>query len=140
MTAGSLALAFSAALAGAAVYVNAVEQPARLELEDAAMLKEWGPSDRRGVALMAGLALLAAFTGLSAYYETGDVRFAIGAVISLSSWPYSVFVMGPINNQIIALAPRDIGAARALVSQWGLLEYGQTAIALAATAAFLWAL
>jgi hypothetical protein len=140
MTSGSFALAFASALAGAGLYVNGVEQPARLALDDAAMLSEWGPSDRRGVALMAGLALLAGIAGLSAFYETNDARFAIGALIAVVSWPYSLYVMGPVNNQIIALAPKDVGAARALVWQWGVLEYGQTAIALAAAAAFLWAL
>jgi hypothetical protein len=140
MTAGSFALAFAAGLAGAGLYLNIVEQPARLALNDAAMLREWGPSDRRGNALMAALALLAAIAGLSAYFESGDVRFAIGAVIAAASWPYSLYVMGPVNNQIIGLTARDLGAARALVSQWGLLEYGQTVIALAATATFLWAL
>jgi hypothetical protein len=140
MIAGTLALAFASALAGSGLYVNGVEQPARLSLDDAAMLTEWGPSDRRGVALMATLALLAAIAGLSAYFSTGDVRFILGAVISASSWPYTVFVMGPVNNQIIALAPKDVGAARALVWQWGLLEYGQTAIAIAAAVMFLLAL
>jgi hypothetical protein len=140
MNSGSFALAFASALAGAGLYVNSVEQPARMALDDEAMLKEWGPSDRRGVALMAGLALLAGLCGLSAWYETDDARFAIGAVIAAASWPYTLYAMGPVNNQIIALAPKDVGAARALVWQWGLLEYGQTALALAAAATFLWAL
>ena len=140
MTAGSFALAFASALAGVGLYANFVEQPARLALDDAAMLKEWGPSDRRGVALTAGLALLAAVAGLAAYYSTSDLRFAIGALIALASWPYSIYAMAPINNQIIALAPKDLGAARALVGQWGTLEYGQTVIALAASATFVWAL
>ena len=140
MISGPLALAFSAALSGAALYVNSVEQPARLALDDGAMLKEWGPSDQRGVALLAGLSLLAAICGLSAYTSGGDVRWAVGALIAISTWPYAFYIMAPINNQIIALAPRDIGAARALVRQWGLLEYGQTAIGLVATAVFIWAL
>jgi hypothetical protein len=140
MTAGSLALAFAAAFSGAALYVNAVEQPARLELDDAAMLKEWGPSDRRGVALMAILALAAAICGLSQWYSSGDVRWAIGALIAILSWPYSFYVMAPINNQIIALAPKDIGAARSLLRQWGLLEMGQTGLAAIATGVFLWAI
>src|ERR1700761_6570584 len=140
MFAGLLALVFASGLAGAGVYVNGVEQPARLTLDDTEMLKQWGPSDRRGVALMAILALASAIAGLLAYFESSDVRYAVGAVIAAASWPYTIYVMGPIDNQISALAPRDIGAARALLSQWGLLEYGQTAIAVAAVATFLWAL
>ena len=140
MTSGSLALAFAAALTGAALYVNWVEQPARLALDDQAILNEWAPSDSRGVALLAGLSLISAVLGLSAYFATEDVRWAIGAIFVILTWPYAFFVMAPMNNQILSLAPRDVGAARALVRQWGLLEYGQTALGLVASAIFLWAL
>jgi hypothetical protein len=140
MSPGLLALTLAAAFSGAALYVNLVEQPARLALDDQAMLNEWGPSDRRGVALMATLSLLSAALGLVTYFATQDVRWAIGALIILLAWPYTLFAMSPLNNQILSLAPRDIGAARVLVRQWGLLEYGQTAIGLVACAVFLWAL
>jgi hypothetical protein len=140
MSPGTLALALAAAFAGASLYVNLVEQPARLALDDAAMLSEWTPSDRRGVALLAALALLSAITGLLAYFESHDVRWAIGALIIILNWPYTLFAMSPLNNQILTLAPRDIGAARVLVRQWGLLEYGQTALGLVASAVYLWAL
>jgi hypothetical protein len=135
-----LALTLAAAFSGAALYVNLVEQPARLALDDQAMLNEWGPSDRRGVALLATLSLLSAALGLVTYFASQDVRWAIGALIILLAWPYTLFAMSPLNNQILSLAPRDIGAARVLVRQWGLLEYGQTGIGLVATAVFLWAL
>ena len=140
MTPGSLALALAAAFFGAALYVNLVEQPARLALDDEVILNEWTPSDRRGVALMLGLSLLSAALGLVAYFASQDVRWAIGALIVILVWPYTVFAMAPLNNQILTLAPHDIGAARALVRQWGLLEYGQTAIGLAASVVYLWAL
>ena len=140
MSPGSLALVLAAAFSGAALYVNLVEQPARLALDDQAMLNEWTPSDRRGVALLAGLSLLSAALGLVAYFASQDVRWAIGALIIILSWPYAFFVMAPVNDQILTLAPRDIGAARVLVRQWGLLEYGQTGIGVAACAVFLWAL
>jgi hypothetical protein len=140
MSPGSLALAVAAAFAGAALYVNLVEQPARLALDDQAMLNEWTPSDRRGVALLAGLSLVSAALGLIAYFESQDVRWAIGALIVILNWPYTFFAMSPLNDQILTLAPRDIGAVRALVRQWGLLEYGQTAIGVAACVVFLWAL
>ncbi len=133
MYAGSLALAFAAALAGAGLYLNWVEQPSRLSLDDSALLSEWAPSDQRGFALLASLALVSAICGLSAWFSSGDVRFAIGAIIVILVWPYAFFVMAPLNNQILTLKSGDVGAARALVRQWGLLEYGQTAIALVAT-------
>jgi hypothetical protein len=140
MTSGSLALAFAAALTGAALYVNWVEQPARMALDDQAILSEWGPSDQRGVALLLALALISALLGLSAYHATNDVRWALGAIFVILTWPYAFFVMAPMNNQILTLAPRDVGAARALVRQWGLLEYGQTGLGVVASAIFLWAL
>ena len=140
MSPGALALVLAAAFSGAALYVNLVEQPARLELDDQAILNEWTPSDRRGAALLAALSLLSAGTGLIAYFSSEDVRWAIGALIVILSWPYAFFAMAPLNDQILTLAPRDIGAARLLVRQWGLLEYGQTAIGVFACAAFLWAL
>ena len=90
---GTLALAFAAAFTGAAFYVNWVEQPARLKLDEEALLSEWGPSDSRGFALLAALALLAAVAGFIAYFESEDVRFAFGALSSsragfmpFSSW------------------------------------------------------
>ena len=140
MTPGAVALVLAAAFSGAALYVNLVEQPARLALDDEVILNEWTPSDRRGVALLAALSLLSCALGLVAYFSSEDVRWAFGAVLIILSWPYTFFAMSPLNDQILTLAPRDIGAARALVRQWGLLEYGQTAIGGAACAAYLWAL
>jgi hypothetical protein len=140
MLIGSLALAFAAAFAGAALYINLVEQPARLSLDDNSLLSEWRPSDRRGFALLASLALIAAVLGLSAYFESHDVRWLIGTVIIICSWPYTFFAMVPMNNRILAISANDPGAARELVSTWGVLEYGHTAIGVVACAAFLWAL
>ena len=137
---GSLALAFAGAFAGAALYVNWVEQPARLALDEQALLSEWGPSDRRGVALLAAFALASALAGLLAYFETQDLRWAIGALLVISSWPYTFFVMAPLNNQILSLRGGDVAAARALIRQWGLIESGLTAIGFVTVAIYLWAL
>ncbi len=87
MIAGLIALTFAAAFAGAAIYVNWVEQPARLALDEDALLSEWGPSDSRAVALLLAFALAAAFAGFIAYFETDDVRYVFGALIAIASWP-----------------------------------------------------
>ena len=137
MLIGPLALAFAAAFSGAALYINMVEQPARLALDDNALLSEWRPSDRRGFALLASLALISAVLGLATYFETQDLRWLIGAVIVILSRPYTFFAMVPMNNRILAVSGSDTSAARELVRVWGLLEYGQTAIGLVACAAFL---
>jgi hypothetical protein len=139
MISGTLALAFAAAFTGASFYVNWVEQPARLKLDDAALLSEWGPSDSRGVFFLIALALLAAIAGLIAYFDTQDLRWAVGAVIILGSWLYAFFVMSPLDNQVRSLRGGDVGAARALVRQWGLIESGLTAIGAVAVLVFLWA-
>ncbi len=140
MIAGLIALTFAAAFAGAAIYVNWVEQPARLALDDEALLSEWGPSDSRAVALLLAFALAAAVGGFIAYFETQDVRYVFGALIAISSWPYAFVVMAPLNNQILALRGTDVGAARALVRQWGYIEVGFAAIGVLAVAMFLWIL
>jgi Domain of unknown function (DUF1772) len=140
MLTGALALAFAAAFSGAALYINLVEQPARLALDDNGLLSEWRPSDRRGFAMLATLALVAAVLGLSAYFEARDVRWLIGAVVIICSWPYTFFAMVPMNNRILAISSSEPSAARELVRTWGLLEYGHTAIGIVACAAFLSAL
>ena len=139
MISGTLALALAAAFTGASFYVNWVEQPARLKLDDAALLSEWGPSDSRGVALLVGLALLAAIAGFIAYFDTQDVRWAIGAVLMILSWPYAFFLMSPLDNQVRSLRGGDVAAARALVRQWGIVESGLTALGGVAVLVLLWA-
>jgi uncharacterized membrane protein len=140
MLAGNLALAFAAAFTGAALYLNLVEQPARLALDDRSLLSEWRPSDRRGFVLLAVLALIAAILALSAYFETNDLRWLIGALIQILSWPYTYFAIVPVTNRILGLSGTDAASARDLVRTWGLMEIGQTAIGAAACLAFLWAL
>jgi hypothetical protein len=140
MIIGSLALAAAGAFTGASFYVNYVEQPARLALADEALIKEWEPSDHRGFIVLAGLAAAAAFFGFIAYRELNDVRWALGALVILASWPYTYLAIVPLNNRILGMIAAD-GAheARKVIDLWGRLELGLTAIGVAGIGIFLWA-
>jgi hypothetical protein len=140
MVIGSLALAAAGAFTGASLYVNYVEQPARLALSDDALIKEWEPSDHRGFIVLAGLAAIAALFGFVAYRELDDIRWALGALVMLATWPYTYWAIVPLNNRILGLIGAEAAhEARKVIDLWGKLEIGQTAIGALAVLIFLWA-
>lgn len=140
MLAGQLALIIAAAFFGAAVYVNIAEQPARLGLDDAAMLKEWKPAYKRGFAMQAPLALLGCLVAVLAWWQTGDWLWLVGGVFLIANWPYTLLAIMPTNNLLMAEEPEAAGPrARALVEKWGRLHALRSALGLGATLIFLWA-
>jgi anthrone oxygenase-like protein len=140
MLAGQLALIVAAAFAGAALIINVAEQPARLGLDDRALLAEWKPSYQRGQAMQAPLAIVGFLLGLLAWRQTGNWRWAIGAAVLIANWPYTLVGIFPTNKRIKAIEPANADAtSRALIERWGTLHAGRTALGLIATAVFLWA-
>ena len=140
MAFGLLALVGAAIFAGVALYVNIVEQPARLSLDDRVLLIEWKPSYRRGAAMQAPLALVGGLLGLIAWWQTSHPGFLIGAVAIIAPWPWTLVAIKPVNDALMATEPDQAGPqTRALVLKWGTLHAVRTALGALATAAFLWA-
>ena len=90
MLAGQLALITAALFTGAAVYINIAEQPARLGLDDRALLAEWKPAYKRGFAMNASLALIGFVLGTSAAYFQSDWRWLAGALVLVANWPFTL--------------------------------------------------
>lgn len=140
MLAGQLALIAAALFSGAAIYLNVAEQPARLGLDDGALLAEWKPAYKRGFAMQAPLALIGFLFGAGAAWQTGNWWWLAGALVLLANFPYTIFVMLPTNNRLMAIDPANPPAeTRALIGTWGGLHAVRSALGVAATLIFLWA-
>ena len=141
MQPGLLAFSAASAFLGAALYINLVEQPARLRLELRSAIKEWALSNRRGFIVASALAVVSAAFAYAEYVRIGDIRWIIGGTIILANLPYAYFVITPVNIWLSTIPPEaSRSRARELLRDWGVLEWGQTAIGLAACALFGWAL
>src|SRR5579862_9863366 len=105
----SLALATAAAFAGAAAYVGWAEQPARLALDDDALLKEWKLAYHKGTQMQASLAMLSGLLGLAACYVEQSPLAALGGVLMLANWPYTLLVIAPTNRIVGAMADGRAG-------------------------------
>jgi len=139
MLAGLLALTVAAVFSGAAIYVSVAEQPARLGLDDKALLREWQPSYKRGAAMQASIAIVAFLLGLIAWWQTAGFAFLLGAILIILPWPWTLMIMMPTNKLLAAMdASADNPQARALIVKWGNLHLARTGLGVLATLAFLW--
>jgi hypothetical protein len=141
MLVGLLALVSAAAFAGAAIFVNVAEQPARLALDDNAALLEWQQSYNRAAPMQGGLALVTSLLGFWAAWQTHDWRWLAGALLILANWPHTLLVIKPTNDRLHATKPEQANAqTRQMIVSWGHLHGGRSALGVAATLMFLWAI
>jgi uncharacterized membrane protein len=141
MLIGHLALVVAGLFTGAAVYVNFAEQPARLGLKDRPLLAEWKTAYKRGAIMQASLAMAGFILGALAWWQAGKPAFIIGALLMLAPWPWTLLIIKPINDTLMATDPAKADAeTRALIVKWDRLHLVRTALGALGTIAFLYAL
>jgi hypothetical protein len=122
----------TALFAGAAVYVSAVEHPARMSCGPDVALCQFGPSYRRGAVMQASLALIGSVTGLAASWQLRDWLVALASLLGLLI-PFTVIVILPTNTRLLdpTLDARSSEAAR-LLARWARLHAVRTAVSVVA--------
>lgn len=139
--AGLSALTLATLFAGAAVYILVAEQPARLALDDASSLRHWQESYPRAARMQASLAVLAAVAGGLAFWCRRDPLWLIGAALMLANLPFTLIVIAPVNEALLASSLDQAGAAsRVLIERWGSLHTWRAGFSVSAVMAFAAAL
>jgi uncharacterized membrane protein len=141
MLSGILALTVAALFTGAALYINVAEQPARMLLDDRALLAEWKPAYKRGFAMQAPLAVIGLILGAVAWWQSGRILFLAGGIVMLANWPWTMLAIMPVNAILMKTDPEAANEqTRGMIAHWNVLHGVRTFLGLAATIVFVVAL
>jgi uncharacterized membrane protein len=123
---------------GAALYINLVEQPARLSCGTPVAVTEWRPSYKRGTLMQAPLALVGTVAALIAWWFQGNAAWVIGGLVLFSVVPFTLIVVFPTNKRLESEG-LDIRSAEAeqLLRRWGRLHAIRTILSGMAFIVFL---
>jgi hypothetical protein len=134
-----LAIFCAAVFAGAAIYINLVEHPARMSLDTRAAAAQWAPSYRRATLMQAPLAILSFIAGCTAWLLGGGSAWIIAALLMGAVVPFTLIVIKPTNDKLLA-SGRDLASAdtRALLERWGRLHAVRSLLSVLATLTMLW--
>ena len=124
--------------AGAAIYINLVEHPARMSCDTKTAASVWAPSYKRATNLQAQLAIISFIAGSVSWILGGGVMWLVGAVLIGLVVPFTFLAIMPTNNQLLA-AGRDLASAetRTLLEKWNRLHAVRSALSLLASIIFL---
>jgi hypothetical protein len=127
--------------AGAAIYLNLVEQPARLSWGANAALTEWRPSYKRGTVMQAPLAVIGSIFAFISCWLENDAAWLIGGLCLLAVIPFTLIVMLPA-NKVLENGKFDSPSAHLeqLLRRWGRLHAVRSGLSLLAFVIFLFAL
>jgi hypothetical protein len=87
--------------AGASVYINLVEHPARVQCGTELAVTEFGPSYHRATVMQVSLAVIGLIAGLGAWRSGSGVGWLIGGVTLGTVMPFTLLVIFPTNKKLL---------------------------------------
>jgi hypothetical protein len=132
-----LATFCGALFAGAAVYINVVEHPARMSCGAEAAAAEWMPSYKRATWMQAPLAVVGFVCAVVAWLAGSSVWFLIGGVALALVVPFTLVVIMPTNRRLMSVLKRDSRETRELLDRWNRLHAVRSALGVLALVSFL---
>jgi len=136
-----IAVLCAALFAGAALYINLAEHPARMVLETRLAALQWTPSYERATWMQVPLAVLSFLSGVVAWLMGAGLGWLVAAVLIGAVVPFTLLGIMPTNHKLLAPG-RDLGSAetRTLLEHWGHLHAVRTTLSVLATLLYIWLL
>lgn len=124
--------------AGAALYVTAVEHPARVSCGSALAVTEFRPSYERGAIMQATLALIGALAAMVRWGLGGQIGWLIGGLLLGAVVPFTLLVIMPTTTRLLDVSLElNSSESAVLLRHWGRLHAVRSAASLVAFTAFL---
>lgn len=132
-----VAMLASGGFAGAAVYITAVEHPARVQCGTAVAVKQFAPSYRRAAKMQGGLAVVGLVAGIVATLQGAGIGWAIGGTVLGAVVPLTLIGIMPTNKRLLDRSlDVESAEARDLLERWGRLHAVRTVLGSLAFATF----
>lgn len=140
-TAQFIAVVATALFAGAAIYINLVEHPARMGCSTEVAAAVWAPSYKRATVMQASLAVLGALSGVGAWLLGAGLTWLVSSLLILAVVPVTLLIIFPTNRKLL-VPGRDNSSpeTRKLLVKWGHLHAIRSLLSLVATLLFVWSL
>jgi hypothetical protein len=127
--------------AGAAVYINLVEHPARMRLPTRQAAAQWAPSYARATLMQAPLALVGLLCAAASWLLSSGTGWLVAGLVLGAVVPFTLVVIMPTNRRLLEPG-RDLDSAetRALLDRWARLHAVRSMLGLVAFVWTLWLL
>jgi hypothetical protein len=109
--------------AGAAIYINLVEHPARMECGTGLAVREFAPSYRRAAVMQATFGAIGFLSAAAAWLKGSSFWWLIGGIVLLAVIPFTLVVIFPTNKQPLdSSLDKNSELASKLLIRWGRLH------------------